>query len=247
MAPDPPEPPVRILLVSDIHGNFPALAAVAAHPAAAACTMVFNCGDSTVYAPFADQTLAWLRGRDAVSILGNTDRKVLKLLRGKTFRKPRKPEKRIMYEDTAGRLSPAGRSYLQGLKKKKKLEIAGHRIGLFHGSPEDHDEFLFADTPEQRFLELAGRTDRDIIVTGHSHSPYHRLTGGVHFINPGSVGRMFDGNPDASFAVLTLAPGKITVRHFRTPYAIDQVVAGLARHDLPPVYATMYRQGRKLN
>ncbi len=238
---------MQILIISDIHGNFPALAAVAAHPAAASCTLILNCGDSTVYAPFADQVLAWLHDHDAISILGNTDRKVLKLLKGKSFRKPRKPEKRIMYEDTANHLAWQGKVYLQGLKKKKKLKLAGHRIGLYHGSPQDHDEFLFADTPEDRFLELAAATDCDIIITGHSHSPYHRLTGGVHFINPGSVGRMFDGNPDASFAILDLEPDRIMVRHFRTPYDIGQVVAGLERHGLPPLYATMYRLGRKLN
>ncbi len=238
---------MQILLISDIHGNFPALAAVAAHPAAAACTKVLNCGDCTVYAPFADQTLAWLRDHGAVSILGNTDRKVLKLLKGKTFKKPRKPEKRIMYEDTARRLSPAGREYLGQLKKKKKLVLAGFPVGLYHGSPEHADEFLFADTPEARFRELAAQTDRRIIICGHSHTPYHRLVDGVHFINPGSVGRMFDGNPDASFAVLLLHPDGIEVHHHRTPYDIEQVVAGLARHHLPPIYAAMYRQGRKLN
>ncbi len=238
---------MQILLISDIHGNYPALAAVAAHPAAASCAMILNCGDSTVYAPFADKVLAWLRGNSAISILGNTDRKVLKLLAGKSFKKPRKPEKRIMYEDTARRLSPAGRTYLRQLKKKKKLTLEGYRIGLYHGSPEHRDEFLFADTAEKRFCELAAQTDRDIIVTGHSHSPYHWLVGGVHFINPGSVGRMFDGNPEGSFAVLVLGPGRIAVRHFRVPYDIDQVVAGLARHDLPAIYAAMYRQGRKLN
>ena len=238
---------MRILLISDIHGNFPALAAVAAHPAAAACSGIFNCGDSTVYAPFADQTLAWLRDHGAISILGNTDRKVLKLLRSKTFKKPRKPEKRIMYEDTARRLSPAGRAYLQHLKKKKKLTVAGYRIGLYHGSPRDPDEFLFADTPGACFQELAAQAGREIIITGHSHSPYHRLIQGVHFINPGSVGRMFDGNPDASFAVLLLKQDGISVRHYRVAYDIDQVVAALHRHDLPSIYSAMYRQGKKLN
>ena len=238
---------MRILLISDIHGNFPALAAVAAHPAARGCARILNCGDSTVYAPFADQTLAWLQGNGALSILGNTDRKVLRLLKGKTFKKPRKPEKRVMYEDTARRLSLPGQRYLHQLKKKSHLTLAGHRIGLYHGSPRDPDEFLFANTAEERFQELAAQTDRQIIVTGHSHSPYHRLVHGVHFINPGSVGRMFDGNPQASFALLTLAPGRIAVRHFRTPYPVEEVVAGLARHGLPPIYAAMYRQGRKLN
>lgn len=238
---------VKILLVSDIHGNYPALKAVAKDGHAGACDLVINTGDSTVYAPFANQTLEWLQKHRAVSILGNTDIKVRKLLKGKKFKKPSKPEKRIMYTSTADALTPANRNYLSGLKKKKILSLSGYTVGLYHGSPEDPDEFLFAQTEEPRFQELAVGTDCDIIVTGHSHSPYHRETEGVHFINPGSTGRMFDGDPRTSYAILTLKKKGITVEHYRCRYDVEAVVAELARQQLPPIYAEMYRTGRKLN
>ncbi len=238
---------MRILLLSDLHGNFPALAAIAARFPPTTFDLICNCGDSTVYAPFANEVLDWLQEHRVRTIRGNTDRKVVRLLQGRSFKKPRKPDKRIMYEHTARILAPANRDYLCSLKKKSIFTAGRHRIGLFHGSPADPDEFLFPDTPEARLAELATQAACTIIVTGHSHMPYHRQVRGVHFINPGSAGRMFDGDPRASHAILTLTDSGLQVHHYRTPYDIDQLVSRLQREGLPSIYQTMYRQGRKLN
>ena len=238
---------MNILLISDIHGNYPALEAVSKAVAPLDCAHVLNCGDSLVYAPFANETLDWLRAHRAFSIRGNTDDRVIKLLKGKTFKKPSKPEKRIMYTSTAAILSPENRAFMLELKKKKLLRLGHTFIGLFHGSPVDHEEFLFADTPEKRFKELAKETSCEIVVTGHSHSPYSRYVGGVHFINPGSVGRMFDGRPEAAYAVLSIDKGNISVTHHRCPYDVEAVVSALREQNLPEIYAEMFRTASKRN
>ena len=79
---------MNILLISDIHGNYPALHAVADYFAADRFDHIINCGDSLVYAPFPNETMHWLEERQAISILGNTDKKVIQLLQGKPMRKP---------------------------------------------------------------------------------------------------------------------------------------------------------------
>jgi len=238
---------VKILLISDIHSNYPALAAVDRQVKAETFDMIINGGDSTVYATFPNETLDWLRAHQAISILGNTDIKVLKLLEGKTFKKPRNAEKRIMYTWTAEHLTPENRKYLAGIKNRIRLDLEGFRIGLFHGSPANDNEYLFSDTSAIHFQKLTRKTDCSIIITGHSHSPYHKKINNVHFINPGSVGRMFDKNPDASYAILELAKDWVQVRLFRCPYDIDKVANGLKANLLPPIYEEMFRQGRKMN
>jgi hypothetical protein len=70
---------------------------------------------------------------------------------------------------------------------------------------------------------------------------------GVHFINPGSAGRMFDGNPAASYALLELDRGRIEVSLHRCAYDVEAVVRALAQHRLPAVYAEMFRTGTKRN
>jgi predicted phosphodiesterase len=247
---------IRILLISDIHGNYPALKAVDRLLHAASFDYIVNSGDSLVYAPFPNETLAWLADHQAISILGNTDKKTIKFLSGKTVKKPGNPEKRVMYTVTAKDLNKTSCRYLLSLRKKRTLQLSPHgegskkgqkTLGIFHGSPADHDEFLFADTPDARFYELAQMTNCNIVITGHSHSPFHKTIADVHFINPGSVGRMFDGDPRASCATLELSADAVTVQHFRLEYPIDEVIAKIRADKLPEIYTTMYQKGKKLN
>lgn len=247
---------IRILLISDIHGNYPALCAIGKAFLPASFDYIINCGDSLVYAPFPNETLDWLKRHKALSILGNTDKKVIKLLRGKTVKKPGKPEKRIMYTSTADSLRTDNKKYLFSLPKSRTLSVPlgvdvykgkRHTIGIFHGSPARHHEFLFADTRAQRFRELARETPYSIVVTGHSHSPYHKTVESTHFINPGSVGRMFDGDPSAGCATVELTKNEVRVHHFRIGYPISDVVLKIKQLDLPEIYSTMYQTGRKLN
>jgi putative phosphoesterase len=238
---------MKILLISDIHGNYPALEAVSRAIAPLGCAHIFNCGDSLVYAPFPNETLDWLRSHQAFTIRGNTDDRVIKLLKGKSFKKPSKPEKRIMYTSTAAILSPANSAFLLEMKKKKILRLGQSFIGLFHGSPADHEEFLGTDTSDKRFKDLAKETTCEVVITGHSHIPFYRHVNGVHFINPGSVGRMCDGRPEASYAILDLDQGKISVDHHRCAYDVEAVVRALADHQLPAIYGAMFRTGSKHN
>ncbi len=238
---------MKILLLSDIHANFPALTSVAAHFDNTPFDLICNCGDSIVYAPFPNETLHWLEKMNVVSILGNTDRKTKKLLLGKQFKKPRKVEKRIMYTWTAEQLDQQSKAYLLSLKKQRVIPTKYHTIKLFHGSPEHPNEFLFPDTPTSRFIELSRVHKHSIIITGHSHTPYYKQIDDTHFINPGSVGRMFDSDPSASCAILTLGKNNVTVKHYRIHYPVQQTIAAIAKYNLPEIYQTMYLLGQKLN
>lgn len=241
-----------ILLLSDIHGNFPALRGIEKHFARDTFHHIINCGDCLVYAPFPNATLSWLQYNRVHSILGNTDKKVLKLLRGKDFKKPAKPEKRVMYTWTAQQLSPDNALYLSTLRKKMLLSLSPDKndaftitLGIFHGSPAKNHEFLFSATADSRFNALATMTQADIIVCGHSHDPFHKTIAGKHFINPGSAGRMFDGDPTASCATLHVDKNGIEVCHHRISYNIEATIKTIHEASLPAIYGDMYRRGRK--
>lgn len=238
---------MKILLISDIHANYPALQAVATYAPPADFDLICNCGDTTVYAPFPNETIQWLKRHNVISILGNTDRKILRLVKGKQLKKPKKPDKRIMYSWTFDVLRKSSIRYLESLHKKKVYQVNGVKIGLFHGSPENPNEFLFHTTAEDRFRALAKNAEQDIICVGHSHSPFYKQFEGVHFINPGSVGRMFDANPATSFAILEIKKKEITVSHHRVPWKIKKMKKALRDNHLPEIYINMYEQGLKLN
>lgn len=241
-----------ILLLSDIHGNFAALQGIEKHFDRRDFDHIINCGDCLVYAPFPNATLSWLHYNKVHSILGNTDKKVLKLLRGKGFKKPSKAEKRVMYSWTARQLSPDNAVYLSTMPKNLLLSLSPDNnapstktIGIFHGSPAKNHEFLFNRTADSRFNALAPKTQADIIVCGHSHDPFHKTIAGKHFINPGSAGRMFDGNPTISCATLHFDKNGMEVRHHRISYNIEATIKAIHDASLPPIYGDMFRRGRK--
>jgi len=238
----------KVLLLGDIHANFPALHAIWCYVRKFSFDHIINTGDFTVYSTFPNETIQWFRRRkNSISILGNTDKRILRILKGERLERPRKAEKRIMYYWTAEILLPENIQYLKSLPYKTDLTIGNIRIGVFHGTSEDEDETLFQSAPEMRFRELAKGSPFHIHVMGHSHTPYYKVIDGVHFINPGSVGRMFDGDPRTSFAILKVSSTNVLVEHFRIPYPVEDVVTALKQYRLPNIYSKMYRMGKKLN
>jgi putative phosphoesterase len=179
--------------------------------------------------------------------LGNTDLKTLRILNGKKLKKPTKEEKRVMYFWTSENLRAENIAYLKSLPKKTDFSVGRFRIGVFHGTLEDPDEELFPSAPESRFQQLAKDAPYQVQIMGHSHVPYYKIVNGVHFINPGSVGRMFDGDPRTSFAILKVYADEIAVEHFRIAYAVEDVVNDLKEKKLPSIYTKMFRVGKKLN
>jgi len=238
----------KLLLLGDIHANYPALKAILNYIQPDRFDWIINTGDFTVYSTFPNETIKWFRERkNAICILGNTDRLILRILKGKKLKKPKKEEKRVMYFWTSKNMHSENITYLKSLPQKTDLTLGHIRIGVFHGTSDDPDEELYPSAPERRFHELAKDSPYQVQIMGHSHVPFYKVVDGVHFINTGSVGRMFDGDPRASFAILKVSSGKITVEHFRIPYAVEEVVKGLKNHDLPDIYAKMFRIGKKLN
>ena len=238
----------KILLLGDIHANYPALEAIIKYIQPDRFDWIINTGDFTVYSTFPNETVQWFREhKRTICILGNTDRKILRILKGKKLKKPKKEEKRVMYFWTSENLLSKNSTYLKSLPKQTDFTVGKIRIGLFHGTLDDPDEELFPSAPESRFQQLAKDSSYQVQIMGHSHVPYYKIVDGVHFINPGSVGRMFDGDPRASFAILNITSGNVAAEHFRIPYPVEKVVAGLKDQRLPDVYAKMFRTGKKLN
>jgi len=238
----------KLLLLGDVHGNFPALNAIGKYIRPERFDRIINTGDFTVYSTFPNETIQWFRQKkNTVCILGNTDRRVLRILKGKKLKRPKKEEKRVMYYWTSENMHPENISYLKSLPQKTDFTLGHIRIGIFHGTLGDPDEELYPSAPENRFRKLAKHSRYQIHIMGHSHVPYYKIVDGVHFINPGSVGRMFDGDPRASFAILKISSGNIAVEHFRIAYPVEKVVAGLKDQRLPDIYAEMFRIGKKLN
>ena len=239
---------MKVALIGDIHANLPALEAVLAHMENKRVDAVWNVGDWVGYGAFPDEVVKRLWHNEVVSIRGNYDSKVLKFpKKKKKWRKKKIPHKWLAFKWAYEHLSPEARDYLAELPKEIRLEVAGKRVLITHGSPESAEEHVTPETAVERMRELAAISDADLIIFGHSHVPFARLVGKVWFINPGSVGRQDDGDPRASYAVLNFAPASPEVSHYRVAYDLQRTVAAIRENGLPEAFAQMMVRGRNLD
>jgi len=236
---------MKITLLADIHGNLPALRAVLRHARAnEAAQIILNCGDSVGYGPNPNEVVRWIQGSHFINILGNYDKKVLsEKHQKKGWESVKTPEKRSMFAWTCQALKKSSQKFLRDLPEKRMVDIEGKRLLMTHGSPASLNEHLKPDTPEERLRELASMSKADVILCGHSHQAFTRRVNNVLFINPGSVGRSDDGDPRASYVILEVNDGEISVQHFRIPYHIMAAVRSLRRTGLKEVFPEMLRQG----
>lgn len=239
---------MKLLLLGDIHANYPALKAIQNHVRNIRFDGIINTGDFTVYGTHPNETIDWFRKTEnSISVLGNTDKRILRILKGKKLKRPQKEEKRLMYFWTARILNHENINYLKSLSKKSEMLGGSVRVGIFHGTFFKPNESLLPAADKSHFKQLAHASPYQIHIMGHSHIPFYEFVDGVHFINPGSVGRMFDGDPRASFATLDISADEISVAHFRVPYPAEEVIKDLKKHNLPEIYGEMLRIGKKLN
>jgi putative phosphoesterase len=239
---------MKVALIGDVHANLPALETVLAHAYEAGVQEIWHIGDFVGYGAFPDEVVRRLRREDALSIVGNYDLKVLKFKKKRDkWRHSKRPEKYLAFKWAYKNLSKSSRKYLRSLPREIRLEVAGKRILLTHGSPVSNEEHLTPDTPQERFQELAHLADADVVICGHSHVPFARQVDDVWFINTGSVGRPDDGDPRAAYAVLQIEPELFQVRHYRLEYDVARAVAAIRQQGLPEAFAQMLLQGRNLD
>jgi putative phosphoesterase len=201
----------RVAVLSDVHGNAVALAAVLAEVAALEPDLVVFGGDLT-WGPLPEETLALVERLElpARFVRGNAERS---LLEG--------DEATERARWMRARHSEAARAFLSTFVEQLVLELDGlGRVRFCHGSPRSDEELVTPETPEDRVRDFVAAVEERVLVTAHTHLQFDRRVAGVRSINPGSVGMPYEGRPGAYWALL--GPD---VELRRTDYPVDEAVA----------------------
>jgi putative phosphoesterase len=212
-------------VISDIHANLPALEAVLDDIDRQAVSQVFCAGDLVGQGPHPNQVVSRVRRVGIPSILGNQEIE----LRTLADRARRDPKRHMLW--TIAVLKRRNREYLLDLPAKRELEIEGVGILIVHGSPHGTFDTMHPSlTPHTlRAWFPAGARRPDVLVGGHTHVPFVRTVEGMLVVNAGTVGRPFDGDSRASWALLELEDGRARARIRRVEYPVEETVRAMKR------------------
>jgi putative phosphoesterase len=233
----------RIAILSDIHGNLPALEAVMTDLQTRPVDMTVALGDLVSGPLWPAETADLLMRQNWIYVAGNHDRQLV-----------RKDSATFGPTDELANtvITPSQRDWLRSLAPSRT--ILGD-IVLFHGTPVDDTGYLTEEISHGR-THLSSRKDMEnrlkgyaqrVFLCGHTHIPRDiRLTTGQVIVNPGSVGlpAYFDphpephivetGSPDARYAILTISDTGTQVDFITVPYDSDKA-AEQARKNGQPV------------
>jgi putative phosphoesterase len=198
----------KVAVISDVHGNAVALAAVLAELEREQPDLIVSCGDLT-WGPQPEETYELAQGLNARFVRGNADRAVLENV-SETER-----EQWMQAHHTAEM-----RDFLSTFEEQLVVEIEGvGPVRFCHGSPRTDEECVTPETPEERVREFSAGVDERVIVTGHVHIQFDREVGGIRSVNSGSVGLPYEGKPGAFWAMF--GPD---VEMRRTEYDLDETI-----------------------
>ena len=102
-----------------------------------------------------------------------------------------------------------------------------------HASPGSQTQGFDQALDPSVILERVSRTDARVICCGHTHLPEVRDLGWKLIVNAGSAGYIFDGDPTASWALVTVDGEDVTADIRRTPFDIMTVSNAISARGLP--------------
>jgi putative phosphoesterase len=187
---------MRLLIISDIHGNKEALDAVMNMPH----DDVICLGDLVDYGPSPGKCIDVLVEKKIPTIMGNHDNAVAFRMDcgcGYAY----KYLSQSTREYTWNVLDDAHLEFLRKLPMDIRRKENGKKLYFTHGSPISFYDYIKPDTPEETIKELIKGVSADFLFMGHSHLPFVRKVADVTFVNPGSVGQPRDGDTRASCAI----------------------------------------------
>jgi putative phosphoesterase len=229
---------LRIVVISDIHSNLEAFVAVIAS-LPPYDDLVFL-GDLVGYGPQPNEVVEQLRQlRPSVALVGNHDYAVTT---GDTS--GFSPHAEVAVEWTRRQIKQGTVDYLSSLQQSAKINLNNTGLALFHGSPSDPlSEYIFPWIDHQSAKGIIEEAGSPLVLLGHTHMPMLYSFDNEMLANPGSVGQPRDGDPRASFAILTLSEGKFSFEIKRVEYDIDAVASKIIRVGLPDFLADRLYSG----
>jgi len=202
--------PLKLGLISDVHGDTPGLELAWAHLAALGADKVVCAGDVVGYGPDPDGVCAFLAAHAVPVARGNHDRWAIR-------RGLREPD-----EYGGGLPGQRARAFLADLPTDLILEDGGRVAVIVHASLRSDMEFVRPATHPPAALRADLQfLDADLLVHGHTHLPmWYRDRWGL-VVNPGSLVDPAIVRSSRTFALVDLDELGVTFHDLQTGREVE--------------------------
>jgi len=240
---------MRVAVISDVHANYHALAAVLRAVDGEEVDEVWCLGDTVGYGPKPNECCDAVSERADLCLVGNHDLVALGELTLSDFN----DEAAAAALWTNDALTASSESFLRSLQPQAERED----VQLFHASARDPVwEYILTEEAARATLDL---TSAPLVLVGHSHVALavtlddRNVAGGLApdgaridlggrwLLNPGSVGQPRDGDPRAAWLLLDFEERLASFR--RVLYSIQETQAEIREAGLPPLLAARLERG----
>lgn len=228
----------KIAVISDVHGNIPALETVLADIRRRGIDLIYNLGDLVGKGPSSDTAIDICREVCQVTVRGNWDDGIVTLKEDEITSVER------WYLDQLGEERLA---YLSTLPNAYDFWMSGKLIRLYHASQESVYTRVYPSHPYEVHRAMFENTpftgmdnpEPDVVGYGDIHAAYMLSLPQDHKVlfNAGSVGNPLD-LPLATYVILTGAldsrkSDSISIDFVRLPYDIELVIEQAQRVQVP--------------
>jgi putative phosphoesterase len=213
---------MKIVIISDIHGNYDALRALPEE-----YDELWVLGDLLNYGPEPREVVAEIMDKASVVVRGNHDDALVS-----SEPAPWKGRWRVTAEATkqftASVLSEQQKAFIQSLPLHTEVEREGTTFFLIHATPSDP---LYGHHPPEsdEWAKEVEAAATNVLLVGHSHVPFMRAIGDAIVLNPGSIGQPRNGDIRASYA--TWQDGQFELKTYT--YPVEETVRKIRALSFP--------------
>jgi putative phosphoesterase len=214
---------MMIAVLSDVHGNMPALEAVISEIENQNIESILVAGD-LIGGPNPNQAIKLLKSLGCIMIAGNMDLDLLRLARGEAPKEWYSIKEYGVWRWTNERLEPDVLDFLESLPEQRVIRIRNAApIRLVHGSPRSPYEAIFPDRDPDVLSAVIQETQEQVLVCGHIHVPWEKRIQGKLIFNPGAVSAPLSGHVGAHYAILDHVGDEWKVTHKIASYDTTKI------------------------
>jgi protein phosphatase len=223
---------MRILLISDIHGNIWALESILKREE---YDILISLGDLVDYGPRPEEVVQIVKDKATFSVMGNHDYSLAFDAECPGTTEEYKKITNDLRDYFKYSITNDSINYLRNIPMEHYIEIDGFKIYLVHSSAKDPLGDYVTFDKDVSFIEekmIPKDKNVNVVLYGHTHIPGIIDINGVKIVNPGSTGFPRDIPLKPSYAVIE--NGMITLK--KAEYDFHYLVSEFKKARVPEKY-----------